>query len=90
MELDNVRTGSCLGSPTSVTVVGLNLNGIKDSGSDDWQASSIITARNSELVLFSFRQTASINALDPCENMALELMNQMNQRGAEISHETER
>ena len=37
-------TGSCCGSPTSVTVVGLYFNGIRHSASVAWQASSIMTA----------------------------------------------
>ena len=36
-------TGSCCGSPTSVTVVGLYLNGIRHSASVAWQASSMMT-----------------------------------------------
>lgn len=50
-ELESVNTGGCFGLPTSVLVVGLYLNGMRDSGSDAWQASSIMTASNSESFL---------------------------------------
>jgi hypothetical protein len=47
----SVRTACCLKRSQRVSiqmVVGLYLNGMRDSGSDAWQASSIITASNSE------------------------------------------
>ena len=47
------------------SLVGLNLKGISDSGSEAWQASSIMTASNSESFLVGSRHTASIKAFEP-------------------------